>query len=114
MISKELKIFTLGVLAASIGALFVFSNLSITPSTTSVSGSDETAFLTYHAAVCKKVTRTDGTVEDLGCSKNLFMHSGMNFTANQLSGAISGAANSSLGTATGGIVNVIGIGVRQN
>jgi len=116
MIRKEFKFFIMGAIASVIGVVFVLSNFSITPSATisTTAATEDTAFLTYHAKVCKTVTREDGSIEDLGCSKNLFMHSGMNFTANQISGAISGAANSSLGTSTGGIVNVIAIGTRQN
>lgn len=115
MNQKELKVFVFGFIIAAIGVAFVASNFSVIPSATvATESSDSESTITYHAMVCKKVTRTDGTVEDLGCSKNLFMHSGMNYTANQLSGSLTGATNSSLGTSTGGIVNVIAIGVRQN
>lgn len=86
MMRREFKILTLGIMASVIVGIFIGSNFLVTPSTTSVSGNDETAFLTYHAKVCKKVTRADGTVEDLGCSKNLFNTDGMNYTQNLLSG----------------------------
>jgi len=84
---EKLKIFTLGVVVSSIVTIFVASNFLITPSATTVS-SEEGASITYHANVCKKVTRADGTVEDLGCSKNIFTNAGKNHTRDQLTGII--------------------------
>lgn len=107
MIRKELKIFTLGVLIAAIGAIFVFSNFSVTPSSTTVSDSNAVGgFITYHAVVCKKITRADGTVEDLGCSKNLFNDDGKRFIAEQ----VSGINNTATGSAA---VNVSVIGLSN-
>ncbi len=77
--------------------------------TTLSSSQEDTAFLTYHSAVCKKVTRADGSVENLGCSKNLFQHSGMNFTAVQLAGTLAGSTNLTLHNTS---INSIGISVR--
>lgn len=47
--------------------------------------------ISYHAAVCKVVTRADGTQEDLGCSHNLFNQDGMNATRDCL--AFNGGSN---------------------
>ncbi len=85
MSGKELKIFALGILVASIGSVLIASNFSVTPSAIGVSENEGTASLTYHAKVCKTVTRTDGSTEDLGCSKNLFNTDGMNFTRDRIS-----------------------------
>ncbi len=93
------------IILIAIGAFALGTIFSPTTVTTSTSN-DGTALLTYHSKVCKQVTRADGTVEDLGCSKNLLTQLGMNFTRNQLAGALTGAVNSSIGT---GRVNIIAI-----
>ncbi|MEK6910071.1 MAG: hypothetical protein AABW61_03285, partial [Candidatus Aenigmatarchaeota archaeon] len=100
MFRKELNFFVMGAIASVIGVVFVLSNFSIMPSTTLSSESEGTT-ITYHSAVCKVVTRTDGTTEDLGCSPNLFNREGMTFIASQVSGANTSASL--------GIVNVIAV-----
>mgnify|MGYP001560591338 CR=1 FL=1 len=108
MIRKQLKILTLGVLTATIGAIFLLGNLSITPSSTTISDSNAVgSFLTYHAVVCKKITRADGTVEELGCTKNLFNDDGKRFIAEQ----VSGINNTATGSAAGN-VSVIALANR--
>ncbi len=115
MLKKEFKILTLGILSVAIvsiiGTVFIMNNFLATPSVTSITAtsSDDTASLTYHSTVCKKVTRAGGIVEDLGCSKNLFTHMGMNFTAIQLAGTLAGSTNLTLHNTS---INAIGIGVR--
>ena len=101
MFRKELNFFVMGAIASVIGVVFVLSNFSIMPSTTLSSESEGTT-ITYHSAVCKVVTRTDGTTEDLGCSPNLFNREGMTFIASQVSGANTSAQSI-------GIVNVIAV-----
>lgn len=93
---REFKILTLGIMASVIVGIFIGSNFLVTPSTTSISDSGETAFLSYHAKVCKQVTRADGTVEDLGCSKNLFNTDGMNFTRDLMSAVAGNGTAASL------------------
>ncbi len=75
------------------------ANLFSVTTVTSVAEEEGTS-MTYHASVCKVVTRVDGTQEDLGCSKNLFNQDGMNVTRDCL--AFNGGSNCT-------IVRVIGL-----
>lgn len=45
---------------------------------------EASAGILHGSMVCQKVTRADGTVEDLGCSHNTFMNQGAAFIANQI------------------------------
>ena len=89
------------ILVAFVLGTTVFSPTPVTTVTTTTN--EQGAFLTYHAVVCKTVTRADGTVDDLGCSHNMFNLDGMRFVQNQIS-----KVNASEGLATG-IVSVIAL-----
>ena len=81
-------------LIASFTLGMTFQSFIFTPTT--LLTADETGqTITYHAAVCKTVTRVDGTVEDLGCAPNLFNQDGMNFTRDKL-GFDGGAATNQI------------------
>lgn len=82
--------------AIIVAALIGLSGLNIVTTTTSTAAASGIA---YHSAVCKLVTRADGSVEDLGCSHNLFANQGKNITRDLLGSYSSLAA-----------VNVIGLG----
>ncbi|MBI2543567.1 MAG: hypothetical protein HYW24_05285 [Candidatus Aenigmarchaeota archaeon] len=102
-------IYILPLIAVTALIAFGLGTMVFTPTTAIMSSNEEGTTITYHAVVCKKVTRADGTIEDLGCSKNLFTHAGMNFTRNQLGGTIVGATNGTLANTS---VDVIALGVR--
>lgn len=87
---------------AFVAGILLTNNFLITSSTMLTSNG---ATITYHSAVCESIIRTDGTVENLGCSKNLFNNDGKSFIADQVS-----SANLSVGT---GIVNVIAVGTKD-
>ncbi len=107
MLGKEFKILALGITTLTIGIVLIATNFLVTPSTTSATSGVEGETITYHSAVCKKVTRTDGRVDDFGCSKNLFTRAGMNYTRDQLSGPSASVTDMNYpGT---GVIRVIGI-----
>jgi len=74
------NIFSVGFLAVS--ALVIASILVATPVSTPVIS---TGGLAYNSHVCADVTRTDGAVENAGCSSNFFSTAGRNAVMDLLS-----------------------------
>lgn len=105
MLKKELKIFSSGVIVATIALVFVASNFSITSSTTTSTSEEEGSTLTYKAVQCtyiKRAGETEWTKWD--CNPNIFNSEGKNFTMRQISGPIDGN-----GTTSTGLVRVIAV-----
>lgn len=71
-----------------VGLLAVFTILSAGMIQTDVSSGDSISSdsINYHSSVCKYVTRSDGTVDDIGCSHNLLTNAGKEAIQASLSG----------------------------
>jgi hypothetical protein len=83
---NEKYIFGLVVVATTI-----FATISIVSDVLVSSIGVPSTSLTYNTAVCKVITRADGTVEDLGCSHNLVSDGGKDFLKECLGDGACGA-----------------------
>jgi hypothetical protein len=92
---KNYLIFSLVVVLA--GGAFLAGHFTVGPG---ISGTASNAGIIHGGASCAKVTRTDGTVEDLGCDHNFYMSEGMGFLRDELF----------TGTATTNLVNTMFLG----